>query len=208
MAAVLVPAVASADTGLAEAGPLNLRLDPFPESPPSPEPSWEIPVAHGLGMLTVTRAVEAVLWPEPFAETDLTIIGEHYVDAYSLPPRWDGQEGFFEWDGDPWVINAVGHALMGSELYLRFRTCHHSPWASLGAAMAGTLVWEYGFEASGVRPSALDLVYTPLSGIALGELRYWVWQLASQWSASGASGVVKALVDPFGELERGLGAYC
>jgi hypothetical protein len=69
-------------------------------------------------------------------------------------------------------------------------------------------VWEYGYEASGVRPSALDLVYTPLSGVVLGELRHWVYHRAGGLSAGPVRGLVRLLMDPLGTIERGLGTPC
>jgi hypothetical protein len=44
-------------------------------------------------------------------------------------------------------------------------------------------------------------------GALLGELRYVTWEAAGSLSRT-ARDVVRALVDPFGELERTLGADC
>jgi hypothetical protein len=186
----------------AEAKPLPAPVDP------EPEPNWVVPTLHGLGVMTGMRIGAAIIWPEPFADPDLERIGRSYERAYTRPPRWDSERDFFEWDGDPWPVNAVGHALFGSELFLRARSCHFRPLPALAFTALGSAVWEYGFEASAVQPSALDLVYTPLAGIALGELRYFGWQLASRLGHRTWRGVLKSVLDPLGEFERALGSVC
>jgi hypothetical protein len=175
---------------------------------PERQESWTVPTLHGLGLMTGMRLSEAVIWPEPFAETDLSEWGESYELAFTKPPKWDSSESFFEWDGDEWYINGVGHALFGSELYLRARTCQKSVVAALLFTTAGSVLWEYGFEANRVRPSALDLGYTPLAGLVLGEARYVLWTAAAELDDPGFRGVLKAVLDPFGELERALGTPC
>ncbi|MCU0685653.1 MAG: DUF3943 domain-containing protein [Polyangiaceae bacterium] len=167
-------------------------------------PRWGPPIAHSLVLMTGTRLAEAYLYPEPFARVDLGFWGERYRDAFTKPPLFDTSKPAFRWDGDPLVINVVGHGLMGSEYYLRARTCRFSPWGALAFAAGASVVWEYAFEANGVRPSGLDLVYTPLAGLALGEARYQAWRAAAGLSSPGWRAVVRGVVDPFGELERGV----
>jgi hypothetical protein len=154
------------------------------------------------------RASEAYLWPQPFAETSGRKIGYHYQQAFSRPPVWHSSRPLFEADGDRWQINVVGHGLLGSELYLRARTCHLAPWQALLFAGAASATWEYGFEASGVRPSALDLSFTPLAGLVLGEGRYQGWRAARRLAPGPVRAIVSAVLDPLGELERSFGAVC
>jgi hypothetical protein len=172
------------------------------------EPSWTIPVLHGTGLFVTLRLTEAYLYPNPFAETRLSVIGEHYKQAFTRPPKFDASQPAFEWDGDPWYINALGHAAMGSELYLRARTCGLNVLQSLLFTAGGAAVWDYAFEGSGVRPSAFDLVYTPAAGLALGELRYLAWRGAAGVSHPLTRGVLRGLFDPLGEFERWAGAAC
>jgi hypothetical protein len=173
-------------------------------------PRFELltPTWHSLGLMTGMRLTEAWLWPNPFAETRLGVLGEHYGDAFSRAPKWDSDRSAFEWDGDRWQINVLGHAAFGAELYYRPRRCGASPWLALGFAALGSAVWEYGFEANGVRPSALDLWYTPAAGAVLGEARFWGYKAAGKIHAPWARTTVQVLLDPFGELERTLGAPC
>jgi hypothetical protein len=162
---------------------------------------------HTLAVLTVTRSVEALLWPEPFADFRPERWAHHYGEAITMPPLFDTSQPAFQWDHDPWPINVVGHGLLGSEMYLRARLCRFSAPAAAAFAMAGTLIWEYGYEANGVRPSALDLVYTPLAGVFWGELRHAAWRAAGGLQSAPARVLVRVLVDPFGELERGIGVF-
>jgi hypothetical protein len=158
--------------------------------------------------MTTMRASEALLWPEPFADTNLRRIGDRYVAAFTLAPRWDGSRAAFEWDGDSWFINVVGHGLFGSELHLRARTCRLPLWQALLFTGVSSAVWEYGFEANGVRPSALDLAFTPLAGLLLGEARYWGWSAAARVASPAWRRTLRTALDPLGELERGLGTRC
>ncbi|WP_433934160.1 DUF3943 domain-containing protein [Sorangium cellulosum] len=176
-------------------------------APASADPAWAPPIVHSLAVFTVTRGVEAVLWPEPFADFRLERWAYHYGEAITKPPLFDTSQPAFRWDHDPWPINVIGHALLGSEIYLRARTCRFGAAAAVAFAIAGTHLWEYGYEANGVRPSALDLVYTPLAGALLGELRHVTWRAAGGIESAPARLVVRALVDPFGELERGAGVF-
>lgn len=79
---------------------------------------------------------------------------------------------------------------------------------ALAFAASASAVWEYVFEANGVRPSALDLVYTPLSGWVLGEARFWGWQAAGGIGNPTLRGVLRVVLDPFGELSRAMGTPC
>lgn len=205
-AALLVALSMTGATG-AMAG-ADLAPGPAPAEAPAnrpPAPNIVVPAFHGVALMAVMRTTESILWPEPFARPEQ--FADHYKEAFSEPPKFDPHQPFMRWDGDPLLVNTVGHGLFGSELYLRARQCRFGWAGSLAFAAATSAVWEYGIEANGARPSAVDLVYTPLAGMALGELRYFIHRAAGG-SHSAAGTVVRALVDPFGELERGLGAEC
>jgi len=177
---------------------------------PDPDPEdvyWEVPLVHSLVLMTTMRTAEAFIWPDPFAESPLQW-GRHYGEALMQPPVFDASQDPFEWDGDPWYLNVFGHGLFGSELYLRARTCHHNVLESLLFTAATSAMWEYAFEGNGVRPSGLDLWYTPLSGLLLGEGRHAVWRAADSIEHRGLRGAVRAVFDPFGELERALFTPC
>lgn len=181
--------------------------DPRPAADvPAIGPDISVPAVHGLALMTVMRATETVLWPDPFAQPQW--FGAHYKEAFTRPPKFDPGQPWMRWDGDPLFINLVGHGLFGSELYLRARQCRLGWGGALAFAAATSALWEYGFEANGVRPSAQDLVYTPVMGLALGEARYALHRAAGQLKSLTARGAARAVLDPFGELERAAGAGC
>lgn len=185
---------------------------PAPTPEPVVDPPAEVraatPVAHALAMFTMVRGAEAWLYPEPFADFGSRALALRWKDAVTRPPLFDPKRRAFEWDGDPWTINVIGHGLMGSELYVRARACSFGWAGSLAFAAGASAVWEYAFEGNGVRPSALDLVYTPLAGFALGEARFQLYRIAHKLEGPAARFAARTLVDPFGELERSLGAGC
>jgi len=206
--AALVLVLAQATAIPTESAP----AEPAPAEPapavaaPEPSPEFVVPLAHAVALMTVMRLGEAIIWPDPFARTQH--FAAHYEEAFTKPPIFDSSKPAFEWDGDPWYVNTFGHGLFGSELYLRARMCHLHWYGALVFAAASSTAWEYAFEGNGVRPSALDLVWTPLAGGALGEGRYFAWQAASGIQAAGLRSVVRAVIDPFGEMERALGTGC
>ena len=209
IAAAPDPPASTAEVTVAEpiAPPPALPVaEPVTPAPAEPKPDLVVPLAHVTALMTVMRVTETFLWPDPFARTEH--FGAHYEEAFTMPPVFDGSRRFFEWDGDPWYINSLGHGLFGSELYMRARTCRLPWYGALAFAAASSTVWEYGFEANGVRPSALDLIYTPLSGMALGEARYQTWRAAKSIRSPALRATVRALMDPLGETERALGSGC
>lgn len=175
--------------------------------PAQASPEWTPPVVHTLALLTTVRLAEAVIWPEPFAETDSGVIADRYRDAFTHAPEHDFDRSAFSWDGDKWEINVIGHGLMGSEIYLRARQCRFGWAGSLAFVTASAALWEYGFEANGVRPSAQDLVITPIAGLLFGEARYQLWRAASGVRQPTFRMLMQSVADPFGELERGVGLF-
>ncbi len=167
---------------------------------------WVPPVLHATGLFVTMRVSEALLWPTPFAESPRGW-PDYYREAYTRPPKFDSSRRPFEWDGDRWFINVLGHGLLGSELYLRARQCHANFPVALLFTAGASATWEYVFEANGVRPSALDLVYTPVAGLVFGELRFLGYRAAASASPT-VRGIVRAVLDPLGQLERLAGSPC
>lgn len=166
---------------------------------PEPAPRFVPPLVHAAALMTTMRTVEWFLWPHPFAETEY--FAWHYNDSFSHAPKFDPSQRAFEWDGDRWWINVVGHSLFGSELYLRARSCHFGVTGALAWTAGASAVWEYAFEGNGVRPSALDLVWTPLAGLALGEVRYALFRAASQGQGAWRN-IARAVLDPLGGIDH------
>jgi Domain of unknown function (DUF3943) len=196
---------ARADDDAPPSGTLSLAAKRLPSDV---APRLDVPIVHALALMSAMRLGEAYLWPRPFAELNRGSLGLHYHEAFSLPPRWDGSRPLFEEDGDRWQINVFGHGLFGSELYLRARTCHLPAWQALLFTGLASATWEFGVEANGVRPSALDLTFTPAAGLALGETRYQAWRAARRLDPGPLRVTLSALLDPLGDLERALGSPC
>jgi hypothetical protein len=188
-----------------------LRARPRRELAATPPPELvdvQVPFTHSLGLLFALRATEAYLYPNPFAQVGTDSFGRHYGEAVTRPPLFDSRARAFEWDHDRWTLNVLGHGLLGAELYYRPRRCGWSPLAALAFATGASAAWEYAFEGNSVRPSALDLVYTPLAGMVLGEGRYWGVRFVQSLGNRTVRTIGNALLDPFGELERAAGAPC
>lgn len=169
--------------------------------------SLTVPVVHSAVVVAGMRASLSLLWPEPFDPFRFPQNGVQFRDAYRSPPHFEGNRSLFESDGDPWAINVVGHGLFGSEVYLRFRQCGQSPLGSLLATTAASTLWEYGIEAFHKRPSAFDLVWTPVVGGLLGEGRWQLYRAIrgeGRDAPRGGKAALLFVVDPFGEAERRL----
>ncbi|WP_257456530.1 DUF3943 domain-containing protein [Archangium lipolyticum] len=192
---------------------------PAPEvpAPQSPVPSlparrWDVPLAHTAGLVVGMRASLSLLWPRHYDPSRLREGFSHLREAYTRPPEFHRDLPLLESDGDPWLLNAVGHGLFGSEIYSRARHCGQSPAAAFLATFLASTAWEYTLEAFHQRPSAVDLVWTPLAGALLGEGRYRLHRALVQGGGQSPGAARKVLffvVDPLGEAERRLlGAGC
>ncbi len=75
-----------------------------------------------------------------------------------------------EWDTDDFGINFIGHPYQGTLYFNAARAQGYNFWQSAPFALAGSVTWEYFGE--NTLPSYNDMIYTPLNGIALGEILY------------------------------------
>lgn len=148
----------------------------------------DVPLLHTAGVIVLTRTAEAV------ARSDWGALNPQHLRA----PRLD-RGPLLTSDGSSLVRNTLGHGALGSEFYLSWRRCGHGPLASALGAAGATVVWEYGVQAWQARPSAIDLVWTPVVGALVGEAR---------WQVMRAFPVLSPVVDPLGALERALGSEC
>jgi hypothetical protein len=191
----------AAALALAEAVPAAQETAPGREAPdPDRDPrSWLVPAAHAGGVLLGMRVSSSVLWPDAYDPTRLGPERDQLRLAYTRPPELRSGGALLESDGDPAWLNGLGHGLFGSEVYGRTRQCGHGALAAFLATTAASVAWEYGLEAPHKRPSAVDLVWTPLAGGALGEARFRL----HRWLKHRRSAAwLLFAVDPFGETER------
>ena len=166
------------------------------------EPAWTVPVAHSGALVLAMRLGASALWPTAYDPTQLGKEARNLKIAFTQPPDFRPELGILRSDGDPWALNVFAHGAFGSEVYLRSRQCGHGAFAALAGAAAVSTLWEYALEGPYKRPSAIDLVWTPLAGgLVLGEGRFRLYK----WLSEGGP-VRRALrwaVDPLGEIERG-----
>jgi hypothetical protein len=166
------------------------------------ETSWKVPALHAAGVVIGMRAAASALWPAAYDPTRFSDEGRNLKAAFTRPPDFRPSLGLLRSDGDPWAINVFGHGAFGSEIYLRTRQCGHEPWAALAATALTSTAWEYLVEGPYKRPSAIDLVWTPLvGGLVLGEARFRLWRAID-------SRFWRAVIDPLGSLERAAGSRC
>jgi len=167
-----------------------------------PELDWSVPHLHSLAVVGGTRLSLSLIWPEAYAVRPVSANWDRFCRAWTTEAAWDGNRGFFEWDGDPWALNLVGHGLMGSEFYLRYRQYGGYWWQALGMTLLWTLAWEYLVESWHKQPSGIDLAWTPLGGALLGEGRYRLYLEVRDMADSPLRHLLLYLVDPLGQLER------
>jgi hypothetical protein len=100
-------------------------------------------------------------------------------------------------DGDNWALNYLGHAVFGSDHYLMARNCGWSWYSSVLFNTFGSFFWEYVTEGLFERPSAIDLVTTPILGSLLGEARYQLFRVVrKRWDRRWYGYVLLAIIDP------------
>jgi uncharacterized protein DUF3943 len=152
---------------------------------------------------TVMYGGLAVIWPEFFSSGSGS--STQLVRSWSSRPRYEGGSNPFVSDGDHWVINGIMHPLYGSEAYLAARDWKHTPFSSFFYSVFAIFTWEYLIEGWFQHPSAVDLVWTPVGGIILGELRYQLSSLARRKiNKRGARNLVLILLDPLGQIEQAM----
>jgi hypothetical protein len=167
-----------------------------------PETSWTVPIVHAAGLLAGMRLVLSVAWPDAYDPFPLSRSSRQFGRAYTEGPEFRRDRALLESDGDPWTINVIGHGLFGAELYGRVRQCGGRPWQAFAFAAGTSALWEYGIESFNKRPSAIDLVSTPIIGTVLGEGRVQLQRVLRRrprgfWRALG-----ELVVDPLGSTER------
>ncbi len=160
-----------------------------------------------VGRIALTQLVMQVstwaIWPDTYGPAHFSKTPEVFTDNFWHPPRLQGRRNFFKWDGDAYFVNIVGHGLFGSEMYLAARDWGHGIGVSFLYALAGSAFWEYFVEGLFERPSSVDLIWTPTSGLIFGEVRHRVLQWVRRdvvnpiWRQT-----LLFVFDPVGELER------
>lgn len=173
-----------------------------PSTQPDAGTVWAVPVGHAAGVLVGMRLALSLIWTSAYSPLPLRRAAAQFEHAYTMPPEYHGSRPLLESDNDPWTINVFGHGLFGSEIYGRTRQCGASPWQALAFAAGTSAVWEYGIESFNKRPSAIDLVATPLFGAVVGEARFQALRWLRGRPRGFWRGLGEIVIDPLGEGER------
>jgi len=146
---------------------------------------------------------QVVLWPSSLGgHLYLNLKGEKetvtwdmYRQTFTRPPRWEN---------DPISWNYGAHPIMGSLYYLSYRNKRaHWVEAFAGAAI-NSAIYEYVIAGGTQRPSANDLIVTPVLGSLLGEGIYqFKKQLLKDHHLSVIEKIAITAADPFEVLYYG-----
>lgn len=119
-------------------------------------PFW-IPVVEVLGLHALIGSVNMYVFSEDYAKVGFN------AWSYNLKTGW-------EWDVDRFGMNFLAHPYSGALNFLSARSNGYNFWVSSLFAIGGSLVWEYFGE--NTLPAFNDIVNTPISGAAFGEVFY------------------------------------
>ncbi len=102
------------------------------------------------------------------------------------------------WDEDGFDVNQLGHPTQGALVYTAARAQGLGYWESLAYPTLASLIWEIGMENES--PSINDMITTPMSGVAFGEIihRISVLTLGPGQDKSLARQVLTGLINPLG----------
>ena len=144
-----------------------------------------------------------LLLPEQIDPMQVERNRAQFVRSWTEHPILLFHKNFFESDGDPWAFNVFAHGLFGSETYLAARGWGHSPFVSALFSLLSSFFWEFMIESWSQQPSTVDLVWTPLGGSILGELRYQAYMASKRGiRVKGLRIALMIVLDPLGEVER------
>ncbi|MBN2802438.1 MAG: DUF3943 domain-containing protein [Deltaproteobacteria bacterium] len=159
------------------------------------------PVARILIIDAAMYSGMAAIWPQAYAPSKSS--SAQLKKSWNQAPYWNRHSTFFELDDDPWQINGILHGVYGSEAYIAARTWGKGPVPSFFYSLFASLTWEYMIEGFYQQPSAIDMMWTPVAGTVLGELRYQLLVIAHRKISKKAARItVMTLIDPIGQLER------
>lgn len=90
-------------------------------------------------------------------------------DRPSLRSRLTGES--WRYDNNTFWMNFAGHPLFGSGVYAVARDSHSGIFFSFLASFLTSMAWEFGIEYN-ERVSINDVIFTPITGVALGEFAH------------------------------------
>jgi len=99
--------------------------------------------------------------------TNWYLLDQFWADI-SIKTLQNNIETGWVWDEDGFDVNQVGHPTQGALVYTAARAQGLSYWESIAYPTLASLIWEVGMENES--PSINDMITTPMSGIAFGEI--------------------------------------
>jgi len=134
-----------------------------------------------LPIMAQFQPVDSVVVTHPHRNALLHSIGQPVliwaVNWYVLDQFWadisiktlqNNIETGWVWDEDGFDVNQVGHPTQGALVYTAARAQGLNYWQSLAYPTLASLIWEVGMENES--PSINDMITTPMSGVAFGEI--------------------------------------
>jgi len=119
-------------------------------------PLW-VPAVEVLGSVAFTWALDRYLLNADYARIGFNSWKTNIANGW-------------EWDGDRFGVNFIGHPYSGTLSYNAGRANGYNYYQSFAFAFGGSLMWEYLGE--NTRPSYNDIINTPVNGAFLGEVLY------------------------------------
>jgi hypothetical protein len=121
------------------------------------------------------------------------------------PQTWANNISYpWQWDDNAFQNNQWGHPYQGSLYFNAARTNGYNFWASAAWPLAGSLMWEYFYEAWAPAPN--DVVNTAVGGVILGESFNRLSNLVLDNTATGKERtwreIFGAVLNPVGGLNR------
>ncbi len=130
------------------------------------------------------------------------VLRTHKTEDWSSKYSWQSIERTFtlppKWDEDHWSFNYLVHPYMGSLTYLAWRNRGGSPLSGLLVSGLNSTLYEYLIASAIQRPSANDLIITPLTGAILGEAIFFIEKkILGQKYLSVTEKIILTIIDPY-----------
>ena len=116
-----------------------------------------------------TALIHAVVQPTFIWATNWYLLDQFWADI-SIKTLKNNIENGWVWDEDGFDVNQVGHPTQGALVYTAARAQGLGYWQSLAYPTLSSLIWEVGMENES--PSINDMITTPTSGAAFGEIMH------------------------------------
>lgn len=125
------------------------------------------------------------------------VLDEFWADI-SIKTLQNNIETGWVWDEDGFDVNQVGHPTQGALVYTAARAQGLNYWQSLAYPTLASLIWEVGMENES--PSTNDMITTPMSGVAFGEIIHRISALTLGYGTekSLSRQILTGLINPLG----------